>query len=110
MYDLPSTLEIFKKWNTANQLSEFIRILNEKGIILDEENTVQRISRNMFENWKTVCTSYLVENGYNGGINLSCIAFEIKERGFVYALYDMDLFEIKDVKTYIENYNYSLLI
>ena len=107
MYTFPSTLDILKEWNTKNYLTEFIAILNDKGIILDEENSVRGISRYMLENWKEECTTYIIELGYNGGVNLDCLAFQIKERGFVYALYDMDLFEMKDVKCYIENYNYS---
>lgn len=106
MQTLPSTLEVLKNWGAKNLLSDLIAVLNKKGIILDEENSMRGISKSMFEKWKLECTAYLVEQGYEGGLNLSCLAFEVKERGFVYALYDTELFEAKQVKKYIENYNY----
>jgi hypothetical protein len=107
MYELPSTVEILKEWSKCDLLYSFIEVLNDKGIILDEENSVRGISSNILKKWQVECTAYLVEQGYEGGLNLSCLAFEVKEKGFVYALYDTELFEAKQVKKYIENYNYA---
>lgn len=106
--NLVNTLEILKDWNNQKILNHFILILNDKRIILDDENDFRGISKSLLEKWDENCTKYIIEKGYdNTQSTMSCLGFEVKNRGFVYALYDTKHFNNIEVKNYIQKYEYK---
>jgi hypothetical protein len=106
--NLKNTLEILKDWNNQKILDHFIMILNDERIILDDENDFRGISRRLLEKWNENCTEYIIEKGYNNTQStMSCLGFEVKNRGFVYALYDTEYLSKCEVENYIQKYNYK---
>jgi hypothetical protein len=105
--NLKNTLEILKDWNNQKILNHFIIILNDKRIILDEENDFRGISRALIEKWDEKCTKYIIEKGYNNThARMCCLGLKVENRGFVYALYDDGYLSKCEVENYIRKYNY----
>jgi hypothetical protein len=103
-----NSLDTLKEWEENKELEKFINILNDNNIILDEENTFNLASRIFLENWNEECTNFIIDNGYeNSEANFYCLAFEVKERGFVYSLFDLTKIEPGMAKKYVLNYKYN---
>ena len=106
--NLKNTLEILKDWNNQKILNHFIIILNDKRIILDEENDFRGIARTMIEKWDEKCTKYIIEKGYNNTqAVMHYLGFKVENRGFVYAIYDAEYLSKCEVENYIQKYNYK---
>jgi len=57
--------------------------------------------------WDDECTRFILGNGYeNEKATFLSLAFEIKNRGFVYCLFDADMINSSNAKKYVLNYNY----
>jgi hypothetical protein len=103
-----TSLDTLKVWKENNELETFINILNDNNIILDEENTFRLASRIFLENWNEECTNFIVDNGYeNSEAKFHCLAFKVKDRGFVYSIFDVTEIEPTKAKKYVLNYKYN---
>lgn len=101
------TLNFLKEIEKNGDLNLFVKILNLNYIILDEENDFKGISSMVLEKWNIDCTKYIIDKGYeNSEAKFNCLAFEIKNRGFVYCLFDSNMMNFDVAKKYVLSYKY----
>lgn len=110
MHQKFSSLDTLKEWKETNDLEEFINILNNNNIVLDEENTFQTLTRNFMRTWNDECTKFIIANGYeNFDAYFTCKGVKMKDNRHVYCLYDTNIIEPHIAEKYILNYKYNEL-